>query len=484
MGEEAGILSGAADWLQIFMAVLYVVNLILGAFILFGQRREPKVVWSWLLVLFFLHAAGFLLYLFAGRSMKGSQMFQVKCKEDRKLYGRLEFQADSCCSQNAYQQIMEYHMETQGAVCTWDNQVNIFTKGEEKFKDLKEELSQARQFIHMQYYIIKDDQVFQELCPVLEERAKAGVEVRVLYDAMGGRFMPEKKWKRLRAKGILVESFFPAFLGTFHLKANYRNHRKLVVIDNKVGYVGGFNIGKEYISKDPSFGNWRDTHLKLEGSAVLQLQIRFALDWKYASGENLFLNMKYFASHPAGGGKVGIQIISGGPDGGIRQIRDHFIWIFYRARKTIRIQTPYFIPDDAVLTALQTAARCGVDVKLMIPCRPDHPLVYWATWSYMGDLLRAGARCYLYENGFLHAKGIMVDGQTSSYGTANMDIRSFELNFEVNAAIYDEGVTKRLEEVFDQDLNQCREITLSIYENRTLGIKVKEQLCRLFSPVL
>lgn len=274
---------------------------------------------------------------------------------------------------------------------------------------------------------------------------------------------------------------------------NYRNHRKIVVIDNKVGYVGGFNIGREYISRDPKFGYWRDTHLKLTGGSVLSLQIRFALDWNYAAGENLFKDMRYFETgadlfrldqvdpgiHP-----LGIQIIASGPDAVSRQIRDNYIRLFAKARDHIYIQTPYFVPDDAVLSALQIAARSGVDVRLMIPCKPDHPFVYWATYSYVGDLLSAGARCYTYENGFLHAKGVMTDGRVCSYGTANMDIRSFELNFEVNAVIYDEETTKELENIFIEDLKLCKEITREGYASRDLWIRVKEQCSRLLSPLL
>ena len=291
-----------------------------------------------------------------------------------------------------------------------------------------------------------------------------------------------------------VGVFFPALLGRLNLRINYRNHRKIVVIDGNIGYVGGFNIGREYISRDPKFGYWRDTHLRITGDAVVSLQIRFALDWNYATHENLFTNMAYFEPQDRAdlvramqtGEKrlLAIQIVASGPDTLDRQIRNNYLELFHKARKNIYIQTPYFVPDDAILSALKIAARSGVDVRLMIPCKPDHPFVYWATYSYAGDLLQAGARCYVYDNGFLHAKGVMVDGRVSCYGTANMDIRSFELNFEVNATIYDEEVTRELEEIFRNDLYHCREITPEVYEKRSLLIRVKEQGSRLLSPLL
>lgn len=306
--------------------------------------------------------------------------------------------------------------------------------------------------------------------------------------------MPQKRWEQLEKAGVKVGVFFPALLGRLNLRINYRNHRKIVVIDGNIGYVGGFNIGREYISRDPKFGYWRDTHLRITGDAVVSLQIRFALDWNYATHENLFTNMAYFEPQDRAdlvramqtGEKrlLAIQIVASGPDTLDRQIRNNYLELFHKARKNIYIQTPYFVPDDAILSALKIAARSGVDVRLMIPCKPDHPFVYWATYSYAGDLLQAGARCYVYDNGFLHAKGVMVDGRVSCYGTANMDIRSFELNFEVNATIYDEEVTRELEEIFRNDLYHCREITPEVYEKRSLLIRVKEQGSRLLSPLL
>ncbi|HIZ80228.1 MAG TPA: cardiolipin synthase, partial [Candidatus Lachnoclostridium stercorigallinarum] len=365
----------------------------------------------------------------------------------------------------------------------------------EKFEDLRRELRRAKRFIHIQYYIIKNDELFDSFIPILLEKVKEGVEVRILYDGMGGRFMPKRKWQELEAAGVKVGAFFPATLGRINLRVNYRNHRKIVVIDGEIGYVGGFNIGKEYIGKDPKFGYWRDTHLKLYGDAVISLQVRFAQDWNYACRENLFRHAEYFDIPRSTDEErkklmegrnlpLGIQIISSGPDATDRQIRNNYLELFHKAKDHIYIQTPYFVPDDAVLSALEVAAKSGVDVRLMIPCKPDHPFVYWATYSYVGDLLDAGARCYTYENGFLHAKGVMTDGRVSSYGTANMDIRSFELNFEVNAVIYDEETTRKLEEIFLEDLKKCREITAEIYRQRSLMIRIKEQCSRLLSPLL
>lgn len=488
------------DWL--IDNIIY-VNLLLSVVIVFFQRRDPKAVWTWLLALYFIPGFGILLYLLFGQDFHKSKMFRIKNLEDKMRYS-VESQEEMLRSFNHenledplvrdYGDLIMYNLKTSGCVMTVYNELEIFTDGEAKFEDLRRSLRQARHFIHIQYYIIKNDELFDSIVPILIDRVRNGVEVRILYDGMGGRFMPQKRWEQLEKAGVKVGVFFPALLGRLNLRINYRNHRKIVVIDGNIGYVGGFNIGREYISRDPKFGYWRDTHLRITGDAVVSLQIRFALDWNYVTHENLFTNMAYFEPQDRAdlvramqtGEKrlLAIQIVASGPDTLDRQIRNNYLELFHKARKNIYIQTPYFVPDDTILSALKIAARSGVDVRLMIPCKPDHPFVYWATYSYAGDLLQAGARCYVYDNGFLHAKGVMVDGRVSCYGTANMDIRSFELNFEVNATIYDEEVTRELEEIFRNDLYHCREITPEVYEKRSLLIRVKEQGSRLLSPLL
>lgn len=490
--------------------IIIIINLIFSIAIVFFQRRDPKAVWTWLLVLNFIPVVGIVFYLLFGQDLHKSKMFRVKEIED-KLNFSVKSQEEFLRSNDMslidqlsydYGDLVMYNLDTSGAVLTVNNKVDIFTDGNDKFEDLRSELRKAEKSIHIQYYIIKDDEVFESIIPILKEKVKAGVEVRILYDGMGGRFTGKARWRELQNAGIKTGEFFPAFLGRLHLRVNYRNHRKIIVIDGRIGYVGGFNMGKEYISKDPSFGYWRDTHLKIYGEAAISLQIRFALDWNYATHENLFKLSKYFDAIPEPAGfegindtesafpwyisrrPVGIQIITSGPDSSIRQIRDNYLELFHKARHHIYIQTPYFVPDDAILSALKIAARSGVDVRLMFPCKPDHPFVYWASYSYVGDLLDAGARCYTYENGFIHAKGVTADGRVSCYGTANMDIRSFELNFEVNAVIYDEEVTQKLEDAFLNDLPYCKEITKEIYSQRSMTVRIKEQCSRLLSPLL
>ncbi|KIR02185.1 Cardiolipin synthetase [Lachnospiraceae bacterium TWA4] len=412
-----------------------------------------------------------------------NEPIQYQTKEIQKLIAE---NPTDLTNEDRFLNLILYNLNSTGAVFTDNNDLKIFTDGKEKFHDLIEEMKTATKYIHFQYYIIRDDELFREIAKVLKQKAKEGVEVRVLGDGMGCRSLSKKVIDDLRNSGVKVSIFFPALLKWFHLRMNYRNHRKIVVIDGRVGYVGGFNVGKEYLSEDKYFGHWRDTHLKIWGPSIMGLQIRFALDWNFASKENLFLNKKYFEETipPDSLNSKCLQVIASGPDYSTPVIRDTYLQLIHSARDHIYIQTPYFIPDDAILSALKIAASSGVDVRLMIPCKPDHPFVYWATYSYAGDLIKAGGKCYTYENGFLHAKGICCDSLVCCYGTANMDIRSFKLNFEVNALVYDEDTTLEMERIFREDISKCKELKEELYDNRGYKIRFKEQISRLLSPLL
>lgn len=476
-----------------FFDHLFLWNMIFATIIVFFQRRDPKSVWAWLLLLYFVPIVGFVFYLLLGQDMHKRKMFRAKELEDhlsevirqqeRQLKSRDPAKLDKEIS--GFTDLIIYNLETSGTVLTEDNDIDILTEGNDKFDALKEDLRKAEHFIHLQYYIIKNDVLFHEIREILIEKAAQGVEVRILFDAMGCRTMKNKYWRELNSRGIMTAEFFPAVLGRLQLRINYRNHRKIVVIDNRVAYVGGYNIGKEYIGLDKKFGHWRDTHLRIQGSAVLGLQLRFILDWNYAAGENLQQNVKLLENNAAGTRDFcEMQIISSGPDNTTEQIRDNYLRLISKAEKSIYIQTPYFIPDEAILDALLIAVHSGIEVNIMIPCMPDHPFVYWATYSYVGDMVMAGANCYTYNNGFLHSKGMIADGKVFCYGTANMDIRSFALNFEVNAIVYNEDKALEMENIFKEDLKYCKQITRDDYAVRPLFLRIKEQVCRLLSPLL
>lgn len=471
---------------------MLVLNFILSIVIIFFQRKEPKSAWAWLLVLNALPGIGFLLYLLAGMDMHKRKMFKIKGIEEQ-LNEAVRHQEYSVRNREleeeepqlqGYSDLVFFNLKASNAVLTEDNEVTVFTDGNDKFDALIEDIRNAKHYVFLQYYIIKNDVLFNRIRDVLLEKAAQGVEVRILYDAMGCRSAGRKFWRELEEQGIHVAVFFPAVFGRLQLRINYRNHRKIAIIDGRIGYVGGFNIGKEYIGLDPKFGHWRDTHMRIRGSAIIALLVRYIQDWDYAAKENLFVHPEYFVYPDEKCGNTKMQIISSGPDSATQDIRDNYLRLIHKAKRRIYIQTPYFIPDESIQTALLIAIYSGVEVNVMIPCKPDHPFVYWATMSYVGELIMAGANCYTYDNGFLHAKGISIDGEACCYGTANMDIRSFALNFEVNAMIYDEKVAQEMEHIFREDLKLCTQITRDMYKGRSLWLRFKEQVCRLLSPVL
>jgi len=473
------------------VASIYIFNFVLAFTVIFLERRNASSTWAWLMVLFFIPIAGFILYLIFGRKLNNQKIFtwdtisKLGVRKEVESQLRAIEEGEFAFKQEAlmqYQDLYYMHLKNNDAIYTQDNDVEIFTDGKEKFTALIKDLQQATDHIHLLYYIIRHDQLGKRIADVLIQKAKEGVEVRFLYDAMGSRLLSKKYIRRLRNAGIHVDAFFPAKLPLINFKLNFRNHRKLAIIDGKIGYIGGFNIGDEYLGKNHKFGYWRDTHLRIYGNAVRNLQTRFILDWNQASRNDILYEDRYYIGAPAG--EVGVQIVSSGPDSDWEQIKYGYIKMILSAKEFIYIQTPYFIPDDSLMDALRIAALSGVRIKIMIPNKPDHPFVYWATLSYSGELLHAGAEIYIYQNGFLHAKTIIVDGKISSVGTANIDVRSFRLNFEVNAFLYDKDIARKLVDEFQHDISLSTQMTDKLYAKRSLGIRFKESVSRLLSPIL
>lgn len=469
-------------WLNILFAVLLV----------FFERRNPTTTWLWLMVLTFLPGIGFLLYLFIGQDMSKKKMFQQKEEDDRGIRDKVMRQGQKIFEEEyiysnpkfmEHEDIIKMHILTSEAYFSQDNEVELYFDGEEKFSAFLESIANAKKYIYIEYYIIKSDGIGMKIINKLTEKAKEGVEVKVLYDGMGGRKLKRGAFDELKRAGGEVAVFFPPFVPFFTLRINYRNHRKLCIIDGEEAYVGGFNIGDEYLGLSKKFGYWRDTHIKIRGTAVGALQWQFYKDWRFAANKD---NVQCELGLPRieTKGNAGIQIVSSGPDSKWPSVKDGYFKMITNASERIYIQSPYFIPDDSMFEALKVAGLSGLDVRVMIPCKPDHPFVYWAGLSYIGELLEAGVKFYTYENGFLHSKTFIMDDFITSIGTANLDIRSFKLNFEVNAFIYDEEVTRQTIEQFHTDLEYCKEITLEEYGKRSGIVKLKESVSRLLSPIL
>jgi cardiolipin synthase len=344
----------------------------------------------------------------------------------------------------------------------------------------------AQDHVHILYYIFRPDGIGLRILDALAERAEAGVTVRLCFDAFGGRSVKAKHLRRLREAGGEVHSFFPNNFGPINFRVNFRTHRKIAVIDGRIGYVGGFNVGDEYVQSTKKFGYWRDTHLRIEGSAVEALQTRLLMDWNVAAPKSRRVGHepRYFPARTETPGDVAVQIVSSGPDSSWEWIKYGYLKAINEADRSIKIQTPYFMPDAAMMDALKIAALSGVDVHLMIPDKPDHPLVYPATLSYADELASVGVNVHIYTGGFLHAKTLLIDDEVISVGTANFDYRSFRLNFEVNAFIYDVELGRRMAEIYDRDLLQCRSFDHDQIYRRPLIGHTKEAISRLVAPLL
>lgn len=366
---------------------------------------------------------------------------------------------------------------------TTRNKVTLFTDGREKFDALLEDIHQAKDHIHLQYYIYRGDTLGIELREALTEAAKRGVKVRVLLDAWGSTQVNANFFQELKSVGGEIAFFFPLFVPYINPRINYRNHRKIVVIDGSIGYTGGFNVGNEYLGEVSKFGYWRDNHLRIYGEAVYTLQNRFLMDWNSQHVKEVSYAPKFFPTIESVG-NMALQIVTSGPDSEHEQIKLTYLKMISLAKKEILIQTPYYIPDESIHEALKLALLSGVKVQIQIPNKPDHLLVYWATYSFAAELIEYGAVIETYENGFIHAKTMIIDSGIVSIGSANIDVRSFKLDFEVNTLIYDEGMAKHVSNAFFDDSRVSQLLTREIYENRGLFIKLKEGLARLISPLL
>ena len=476
-----------------FLTVLiHIINLLTIVYMVFKEKRSANSIIAWTLILYIAPFIGFIVFLLVGRKINKSNMFGIKNAEikvlekyNRQVKERSQVQVEN---NNFKNMDMIMALETMDySPYRNDNEVCMYSDGKEFFEALLKSLNKAKKSINIEFYIFKNDDIETKILDILEEKAKNGVEVRLLYDSVGSRLLNRDVLKKLRAVGGKTGEFFPSWLKFINLNMNFRNHRKIVVIDNKIGFVGGFNVGDEYLGKDKKFGYWRDTHIKFKGSAVKDLNLRFLADWRYATKEEVDLShVLEISDENIGEPNIGMQIVSSGPNLNDRyEIKLAYLKMIQRAKKYLYIQSPYLIIDKSIADSLKLASASGVDVRIMIPGKGDHPFVYWANLVYAGELLEYGVKIYHYDkNAFLHAKTIVIDDEICSIGTANMDTRSFELNFEVNAFIYSETISKQQKGEFEKDIFKCEELTLEKYKNRSRGVKIKESLSRLFSDVL
>lgn len=482
------------EMIRTFISFILVLNTILAIVTVFKEKRDIAATWAWLIVLIMMPIFGFVIYIFIGRKISKDKLFDIQTQENiglsrlikaqKKLLKEHELFQNYYQSENEISEMVNMFLKSSDAVLTQGNEVDLIVDGKDKFEKLIEDISKAKHHIHVTYYIYRNDEIGRKLLAALEERAKNGVEVLVIYDPLGSHQLRKSFFEQLRAYGGKAEPFFDSTYKIINIRINYRNHRKMVIIDGKTGYTGGFNVGDDYLGKYPKMGYWRDTHLRIRGNGVMPLQTRFLMDWNASVKEYSLQYSPHYFPIMRNKGNVALQVVSSGPDSEIYGIKKGFLKMIMMARKSILIQTPYFVPDESVIEALQIALLSGIKVKLMIPNKPDHFFIYRATLYYASELVDYGAEVYIYDAGFLHAKTIVVDSEVSSVGTANFDIRSFKLNFEVNVFMYDKTIAHSLSEQFDEDTKVSYLLTPEIINNFSEWEKFKQKFSRLFSPML
>lgn len=477
------------------MAFIYFMDFVISLFIIFFDKKTPTATLAWIMLLNLLPIVGLVLYLVFSQHISRLKVSKMSENETMMKHFVLDIQKEQIRHgfvhysneiTNRWKNMILLNLQYADSLLLGSRSIDLICDGKEMFEKLIRDIENAKSSVNVCYFIVKDDFVGRKLIDTLTAKAKEGVEVRLLMDAMGSKQITRHKLKDFKAAGGKYAFYFEPRIRHMFLRFNYRNHRKIVTIDDTVGYIGGFNIAREYLGFKRKFGYWRDEHLRIEGNLVIDLVSRFYIDWRYAYDDTTDLSELITIDNPESDYENAIpgQIVSSGPDELKEQIKRAFMKMISCAEKSIYIQTPYLVPDLSVIDSLEMAAQSGVDVRIMIPCMPDHPFVYHTTLYNASILMEAGARVYIYENGFLHAKTMVVDGEVSTVGSANFDIRSFKLNFETNAFIYDKDFARKMEEQFEKDILKSREYTFAERESRGVYNKMMERISRLLSEIL
>lgn len=470
----------------LFLSFLQVT--LIGTVVLLENRDPGKTV-AWLCIFSLLPILGFILYVVFGRKTQGA-LFRNKHIPDNRLVRMVRQQQTDfnhghvLPQQNtdSEQKLASLLLNSGFAPMTIHNQVEILLNGGEKFQALFNALEGATHHIHLSYYIFKDDEIGEDVLKILSRKVSEGVEVRVLLDGMGCISISGGFIRSMRQAGIQAEWFFPIRFPYITSKLNLRYHRKIVVVDGRTGFMGGLNIGDEYLSRDAKLGFWRDTHIKLEGEAVHSLQSIFLNDWFFVTHQEI-QGAPYFPQVNISQA-LPVQIGASGPDSNWSSILQSYFIAITMAKHSVYIETPYFIPNESLIMALKTAALSGLDVRLVVQGIPEYKLTYYAMNSYFEEMLQAGVKIFKYLKGILHAKILLIDNQLASVGSANVDNRSFYLHFEICAFVYDQSLAERLKSDFEQDLKDSSELDLEVFQTRPVLERLKESSARLFSPLL
>lgn len=467
------------------LLVIYLAITIGGIVAVLMDNKQPEKTMAWILVLCFMPIVGIIFYLFFGQNTRKEKVISERSMDLLMKRSMLEFaEQENLHIPRRNRPLMKLFTNQNWALPFKDNEVSIFTDGYEFVSTLLYKIGQAQDHIHLDTYIIEDDPLGNLVADALIDKARQGVEVRLLYDDVGCWRVKDRFFNRMRAAGIQVYAFMPVRFPAFTGKVNYRNHRKLCVIDGKVGFIGGMNIALRYV-KGTARQAWRDTHLCIRGGAVYAIQRAFLVDWYFVS-RTLVTDRRYYPPvDKTIDNNCLTQIVTSSPVSPWPDIMQGYVRVLLQAHRYVYMESPYFLPTEPVLFAMRTAALAGVDVRLIVPRHGDAKLVEWASRSYLMEVIEAGVKVYLYEPGFNHSKILVSDDNLSSCGSTNIDFRSFENNFEANAFFFNEGMALRLKKVFLTDQAQSTLVDdVSYFIKRPFLQRLLESLVRLLSPLL
>ena len=468
-----------SDVLLLFQ-VLYIVTALGTMIIVISENRNPVKTISWVLVLLFLPLVGLIIYYFFGIDNRKNRLISHKTHKKINKIANEEFQHLSLDLAPVQYKGLITSLLPESTLYGFST-VAFFNSGVDYFQELFDRVKQAQKFIHIEYYIFNDDKIGTELANLLITKVQEGVQVRLIYDYVGNWKVKKTFYEHLSENGVQTVAFLPVKFKYFTSRVNYRNHRKIVVIDGEVGYLGGMNVADRYVN-GLDFGIWRDTQIRITGYAISGLQSSFALDWYSATG-TMLMDKCYYPQLNKEGQSL-IQIVNGSPFGTDKFIHIGFLNAINAANDSILIQTPYFVPTDGLLLALQLASKRGVKIVLMIPEKADTKLVHIASRSFLQDLLNIGVRVYFYKKGFLHSKLLIIDDDLIITGSVNLDVRSFEHNFEIAAFIYDKQTNTQAKNIFEKDLLDSKRLNKDTWAKRKWYYRFVESLMRLISPLL
>ncbi|MDG5799576.1 cardiolipin synthase [Marinilabiliaceae bacterium ANBcel2] len=484
-------LQNIIDIIHPIIIFLYIISILTVVVYTILENRNPLKTISWVLVLILIPVVGFIFFIFFGQNYRKEKIIARKGLKNHERLSNLAHAQIHRLSEGEgidkdmfvkKRSLITLLLNNSNSVITIGNKIKVLQNGAATFKSIINALKKAQKFIHLEYYIFADDNIGGRIKEILIEKAAEGVEVRVIVDDVGSWELKQVFFDELTNAGIEIFSFLKVRFPNLTSKVNYRNHRKIIVIDGEIGYIGGLNIADRYFTGSKKFKQWRDTHLKVEGDGVNSLQTIFLTDWYFVSQKELH-HKKYFPLKETPGDKM-IQIVPSGPDSDWPGIMMGIFQAIASAERSVYIATPYFMPSDAVLMALKTAALGGLDVKIIIPEKSDALITMFSSRSFIREMLDAHVKIYFYTKGFMHSKVMIVDDDLSVVGSANMDFRSFEQNYEASAFIYDRATASELKKTYITDIENSKKIVTEEWSKRPLLEKIKESFARLVSPLL